>query len=140
MFVGLPMININDHVFAAANSATKYGIGLIFEFLQKKQMNGVNVKMTMSLDVKIVNTAVKQYKMTNNVYWLFFALEAATLAKYLNKPTSSKKMERIVIEKNKTMILSGFTDVLFVNWENTSLIGAKENAKRVIAPINAMIQ
>ena len=32
------MININDHVLAAENSATKYGIGLIFEFLQKKQM------------------------------------------------------------------------------------------------------
>ncbi len=53
------MININDQVLAAANSATKYGIGLILEFLQKKQINGVNVRMTMSLEVKIVNKAVK---------------------------------------------------------------------------------
>ena len=53
------MININDHVLAAENSATKYGIGLIFEFLQKKQINGVNVRITISLDVKIVNVAVR---------------------------------------------------------------------------------
>ena len=54
------MININDHVFAAENSPTKYGIGLIFEFLQKKQINGVNVKITMSFDVNIVSVAVSK--------------------------------------------------------------------------------
>ena len=51
---------MSDHVLAAENSATKYGIGLILEFLQKKQINGVKVKMTMSLDVKIVSVAVKK--------------------------------------------------------------------------------
>ena len=90
MLVGLPIMNINDHVLAAANSAIKYGIGLIVEFLQKKQINGVNVRMTISLDVNIVNVAVKKYKIMKSVYWLFFALLAATFAKYLNKPTSSK--------------------------------------------------
>ena len=54
------MINISDQVLAAENSATRYGIGLILEFLQKKHMNGVNVKITMSFDVKIVNVAVNK--------------------------------------------------------------------------------
>ena len=45
---------------AAANSAIKYGIGLIFVFLQKKQINGVKVKMTMSFDVKTVKNAVNK--------------------------------------------------------------------------------
>ena len=62
------MINISDHVLAAENSATKYGIGLIFELLQKKHMNGVNVKITISLDVKIVSVAVKIYKIVNSMY------------------------------------------------------------------------
>ena len=44
------------------------------------------------------------------------------------------------MEKNKTIIFKGFTDVFAVNWVATSLIGAKENAKRVTAPIKAMIQ
>ena len=59
MFVGLPMINSIDHVFAAANSEMRKGSGLILACLEKKQINGVNVKMTMSLEVKIVKIAVK---------------------------------------------------------------------------------
>ena len=140
MFVGLPIININDHVLAAANSAIKYGIGLILEFLQKKQINGVNVRMTISLDVKIVSVAVKIYKIVNSMYWLFFAFLAATLAKNLNKPTSSRKMERIVIEKNKIMIFIGLIESLFVNCLNTSCIGANWNASNMMAPIKEMIQ
>ena len=61
-------MNSSDQVLAAANSATKYGIGLIFALLQKKQINGVKVKITISLDVKIVNAAVKKYKMVKSVY------------------------------------------------------------------------
>ena len=68
MFVGLPIINMSDHVLAAQNSATKYGIGLIFESLQKKQMNGVKVKITISFDVKMVNAAVSEYKIVNKAY------------------------------------------------------------------------
>ena len=60
IFVGFPIINIIDQVFAAANSPTKYGIGFIFVFLQKKQINGVRVKTTISLDVKTVRTAVSK--------------------------------------------------------------------------------
>ena len=60
-------MSIIDQVLAAQNSATKYGIGLIFAFLQKKQMNGVNVKMTMSFDVNIVNMDTSAYRTINNV-------------------------------------------------------------------------
>ena len=60
MFVGLPIINIIDHVFAAANSAIKYGKGLIYVLFAKKQINGVNVSITTSLDVKIVKTATSR--------------------------------------------------------------------------------
>ena len=67
MLVGLPIMSIIDQVLAAQNSATKYGIGLIFAFLQKKQMNGVNVKMTMSFDVNIVNMDTSAYRTINNV-------------------------------------------------------------------------
>ena len=44
-------------MFAAINSDIKYGIGLIFAFLEKNIINGVNVKIIMSFDVKIVNIA-----------------------------------------------------------------------------------
>ena len=65
--VGFPIININDQVLAAQNSATKYGIGLILKFLQKKQINGVNVRMIISFDVKMVRIDVKIYKYKNNL-------------------------------------------------------------------------
>ena len=60
MFVGLPIMNNSDHVFAAANSLIKYGSGLIFILLQKKQMNGVKVKITTSLDVNMVKIETKK--------------------------------------------------------------------------------
>ena len=60
MLVGLPIINISDHVLAATNSLTKYGIGLILALLQKKHINGVSVNMTMSLEVNIVNIDVNK--------------------------------------------------------------------------------
>lgn len=62
------MIRISDHVFAAANSATRYGIGLVFAFLAKKQMNVANVNITISLDVNIVSIAIRIYKVVNNAY------------------------------------------------------------------------
>ena len=62
------------------------------------------------------------------------------LARNLNKPTSSRKIESTVIEKNKTRILIGLTVVLFIICSQTSLIGAKENANNKEAPITAIIQ
>ena len=55
------------------------------EFLQKKQINGVKVNITISLDVKMVKAATKKYKIVNNTNWLLLALLVARLAKYLNR-------------------------------------------------------
>ena len=60
MFVGLPITNINDQVFAATNSATKYGKGLILLLLQNIQIKGVRVNMTTSLEVNIVSNEVRK--------------------------------------------------------------------------------
>ena len=49
-------------------------------------------------------------------------------------------MERMVIEKKRIMIFKGLTVVLLVSSLKTSLIGAKENAKRMTAPVRAIIQ
>jgi hypothetical protein len=68
------------------------------------------------------------------------ALLEAALAKYLKRPSSSKKMEIMVIEKNKINILIGLIEALLVNCFPTSLIGANEKAIKVIAPINVIIQ
>ena len=78
--------------------------------------------------------------MKNKEYWFPFASLEAILAKYLNNPSSSKNMEMIVIEKNKTNIFNGLIDALLVNCFPTSWMGAKENAKRIMAPNKAIIQ
>ena len=46
----------------------------------------------------------------------------------------------MVIEKNNIIIFIGLTAELFVNWLNTSLIGAKEQIIKMAAPNNAIIQ
>ena len=61
MLVGLPITNIIDQVFAAVNSAIKNGIGEILVLLQKKQINGVKVKITISLEVNTVRNATRKY-------------------------------------------------------------------------------
>ena len=66
----MPIINIIDHVFAATNSAIKYGSGSIFACLQKKQINGVKVNITISLDVNIVSIDINKYNEKNKAYWL----------------------------------------------------------------------
>ena len=78
--------------------------------------------------------------MVNNANWLFFALFAAKFAKNLNNPTSSKKIDKIVIEKNKIIILIGLIDEFVVSSLNTSLIGASPVANRMMAPVNAINQ
>ena len=48
------MIKHMLQVFAAKNSPNKKGKGLIFARFAKQQINGVNVKIIISLDVKMV--------------------------------------------------------------------------------------
>ena len=71
---------------------------------------------------------------------MFLAFLAAKFAKNLNRPTSSKKIDKVVIEKNKIIIFIGLIDVFAVNSENTSLIGASPVAKRITEPVKAINQ
>ena len=64
--VGFPIIRNIDRVFAATNSAIMYGTGSIFAFAQKQHINGVKVKITISLEVKTVRTETITYKSTNS--------------------------------------------------------------------------
>ena len=48
------MMNIMLKVFAAMNSVTRYGTGLIFAAFVKYPMKGVKVSTTMSLEVNTV--------------------------------------------------------------------------------------
>ena len=109
-------------------------------FLQKKQMNGVNVNITISFEVKIVSTEVNKYKRINSKNWLFFAIDVDLLAKYLNNPVSSKKIDIQVIEKKSTNILSGLIDESLLISSATSFIGARLKIIRASAPTRATIQ
>ena len=75
--------------------------------------------MTISFDVNIVNIDTNKYKIKKNVDWLDLALFDACEAKYLKKPTSSKNIDKIVIEINSINIFSGFTLELEVKLFNT---------------------
>ena len=112
----------------------------MFALLAKKQINGVNVRITISFDVNTVKTLVNAYKAKKRAYWFVFALFVANWARYLNNPNSSKRIEIIVIEKNKTRIFNGLIDVFDVNWFQTSLIGANPIEIKRIAPISATTQ
>ena len=65
---------------------------------------------------------------------------AAKFAKNLNRPTSSKKIDKQVIEKNKIIILIGLIVELVVSCDQTSPIGASPVAKRIMAPVSAINQ
>lgn len=71
--------------------------------------------MTMSFDVKIVNTEMSAYKTKNNVSWLVFDFLVASVARYLKKPNSSKNTERKVIEINRIRIFKGLMSESDVN-------------------------
>ena len=62
------------------------------------------------------------------------------LAKYWNKPYSSKSMDIKVIEKNKTNIFIGLIFVSAVNCLNTSVTGANRKIKITAAPTKAITQ
>ena len=52
-------------MFAATNSQTRYGIGLILASFAKKRIKGVNVIITMSFEANIVRIAHKPYSKKN---------------------------------------------------------------------------
>ena len=80
MLVGFPIYNIILHVFAAKNSAIKKGIGSIFDSFVKQYINGVNVNITISFDVNIVNSETIKYRIKNSFVPLFLECFIAILA------------------------------------------------------------
>ena len=140
IFVGFPIIKNMLQVLAATNSAIRYGIGLILAFLQKKQINGVNVKIMMSFDVNIVKIEAIKYRDINSLICEPFALFSVAFARYLKNPISSKNTEIKVSVINITNIFIGFIDELATKDCPTSLIGTKDVAIRIIAPHSATIQ
>jgi len=70
-------------------------------------MNGVKVKMMISLEVKIVTSEHVMNSAVNKRIWLLPLFFNTAFARYLKKPVSSKKIDKMVIDKNKTKILIG---------------------------------
>ena len=57
-------------------------------------MNGVKVKIIISLEVKTVNMETAINSVIKIEYWLFFARLVTLIAKYLKKPNSSKNTDK----------------------------------------------
>lgn len=136
-FVGLPIISIMLQVFAAVNSAIKNGVLFMLAFLQKYKIKGVNVKITMSFEVKTVNTETVIYNSINSLKVLLPAHFNTLYAKNSKKPTSSKKTDIAVTEINKVKIFKGFTEPELVILFQHSLMVSGVNAIAQIAPNTA---
>lgn len=108
------MIKHMLQVFAAKNSPNKKGKGLIFARFAKQQINGVNVKIIISLDVKMVKRETTIYNLRNNPICLLCFCFTILFARYWKNPSSSKNMDKKVILKNNINILKGFTEDGFV--------------------------
>ncbi len=112
ILVGLPIDKTILQVFAAVNSITRYGIGFILPFLEKYNINGVNVNMTISFEVNMVMIDINVYKTKNSMYWLFLYLSMNIDAIYLKKPASSSEIDIKDMEMNNTNIFNGFNSLL----------------------------
>lgn len=100
----------------------------------------MNVNIIISLDVNMVKTATKAYKMENKAYWLLWRLFNALIAIYLKNPNSSRDIEIIAIEINKTNILIGLTLLVDVKASKTFFIGTMLNISKIIAPTKGGIK
>ena len=134
------MISIIEKVFAATNSPIKYGIGFTFVCLQKKQIKGVKVRITISLDVNVVRIAATRYILIKIEICLLCANFTAFIAAHLNNPISSKNIDKKVMDKNNTKIFIGLIALFAVKLLKTSLIGTLPQASKRTAPTNAIIQ
>ena len=103
-------------------------------------MNGVNVKITISLDVKMVKIATIIYKVKNKAFWFVLQFLINRAAKNLKNPTSSKNIDKKVIEKNSSNILIGLIDESENSPFKESLIDTQLKDRINIAPIKQIIQ
>ena len=112
--VGFPIGSSIEYVFAATNSIIKKGIGFILPLLAKYNIKGVNVKITISFEVKIVKIDINKYNEKKSVYWLDLNLLINLIATNEKNPASSKAIEIKDTDINKTKIFNGF-NFEFVN-------------------------
>ena len=134
--VGLPIGSIIEYVFAATNSMTRYGIGFIFPRLEKYRINGVNVKITISFEVKIVKNDINIYKTTNNLICDALYLLMKIDAIYEKNPVWSNAIDKIEIHINSTNIFRGFKLEFEKQIEKNSFLSNDGSKKIIIAPIN----
>ena len=95
--------------------------------------------MIISLDVKTVKILVNIYNAKKILSWFPLVWFVTSVARYLKKLTSSKKIERIVIDINKISICIG-PILEFVKWFNNSLISTSLIVNKRIAPIKDITQ
>ena len=100
----------------------------------------MNVKITISFEVNIVKIATIKYKDINNTFWLDLKFLTNKNDKYLKNPTSSKNIDKNVIEKNNNNIFIGFIIELENKPSTTSLIEIQLNNKIKKAPTEQTIQ
>ncbi len=97
--------------------------------------------MTISLDVNMVKTDTKIYRIINKNIWDLPAIFTDFAAKNLKNPASSKNIEMNVIEKKRIRILIGL--ILADVSNKFTLISLKFTSPKTtikIAPIKATIQ
>ena len=100
----------------------------------------MNVKITISFEVNIVKIATIKYKDINNTFWLDLKFLTNKNDKYLKNPTSSKNIDKNVIEKNNNNIFIGFIIELENKPSTTSLIEIQLNNKIKKAPMEQTTQ
>ena len=76
------MMRVILKVFAATNSAMRYGRGFMFALFAKCKMKGVKVSMTMSFEVKAVRIDTVMYNTKNKLFCEDFAFVTPKDAKY----------------------------------------------------------
>jgi len=79
-------------IFAIKNCPIKYGIGLTLVYLQKYTIIGVRVRITISFEVKVVNTLLRKQNAKNNFLPEDPDLLAALKDKYAKNPVKSIEM------------------------------------------------
>ena len=96
-------------------------------------INGVNVSITMSFEVKIVKNEINKYKIKNSLNWLVLYLLIKIDAMYPKNPLVSSTIEINDTEINKINILTGFNFELDVSISINSFLSNKGKTNRMIA-------
>lgn len=103
-------------------------------------MNGVNVNIKISFEVKIVKIAIIALNEKNNFVWLLLFFDKITAAIYEKNPILSNKTEILVHDMNITNIFNGFIFASFKKMLTNGFSPAKLQHKQIIAPTKQKTQ